>query len=186
MKRVVKNPVVRKHELVEIALKQFLHYGYEKTSVRSILKEANGEIGMFYHYFGSKEEIYKEAIKLFNENFIAELENISTINDLSFIEKINMMFLQTQKSLAEYSNLKTDTLDPEILSALHRTTLLAMVPFCENILANEKNITLPDVNLRCLSEFVLFGISSIIHDENFDFKYKIEQIHKILFHLMEL
>lgn len=37
--RTVKEPEVRKKELIETALKLFLKKGYEKTSVRDILKE---------------------------------------------------------------------------------------------------------------------------------------------------
>ena len=70
MSRIVKPPDIRKQELINIALKQFLEKGYERTSVRSILKEANGEIGMFYHYFESKSEIYEAALEKYNKKYI--------------------------------------------------------------------------------------------------------------------
>ncbi len=37
--RTVKEPEIRRQELIETALKLFLKKGYEKTSVRDILKE---------------------------------------------------------------------------------------------------------------------------------------------------
>lgn len=63
-------PELRKQELVRIALRQFLQQGYEKTSVRSIVKEANGEIGMFYHHFASKEEIFEAVLEQYNIAYI--------------------------------------------------------------------------------------------------------------------
>jgi AcrR family transcriptional regulator len=38
-------PELRKQELLEIAFRQFLQQGYEKHSIRSIVGEADGEIG---------------------------------------------------------------------------------------------------------------------------------------------
>lgn len=190
MKRVVKDPTIRKQELIMIALKQFLHNGYEKTSIRSILKEADGEIGMFYHYFSSKDEIYRASLDLFNHNFLDKLESVTKESNLSFIQRINKMFVCTQYALAEYANLKTDKLNPEMLSTIHRETLLTMLPFLEEMLINEenlKNIELPDIQLHFLSEFLLFGISAIIHDkEEVDFTFKTEQIRKILFQFIKL
>lgn len=184
MKRVVKDPMIRKQELTAIALKQFLLNGFEKTSVRSILKEANGEIGMFYHYFNSKDEIYKEALELFNKNFLIKLETVLCTDSISFIDKVNMMFMCTQEAIAEYSNLKTNSLNAEMLSTIHRTTLLSMVPFLERILEEEKSVELPDINIHFLSEFLLFGISSIIHDKDYDFSFKKQEIYKILHQLI--
>ncbi len=184
MKRVVKDPVIRKQELTAIALKQFLQNGYENTSVRSILKEVNGEIGMFYHYFNSKDEIYKEALELFNQNFLVKLENVSKTDNISFIEKVNMMFLCTQEAIAEYSNLTADNLNDAMLNTIHQKTLLSMIPFLERMLEKETNVELPNINLHFLSEFLLFGVSSIIHDKDYDFAFKQQQIYKILFHFI--
>ena len=52
-----KQSEMRKQELINIAMRQFIMQGYDKTSIRSIVGEAEGEIGMFYHHFASKEEI---------------------------------------------------------------------------------------------------------------------------------
>ena len=92
MTRIVKAPDVRRQELIGIALKQFLENGYEKTSIRSILKEADGEIGMFYHYFESKKEIYEAALEHYNEKYIAKMTELINAPGLGFHEKLNQIF----------------------------------------------------------------------------------------------
>lgn len=52
----------RREELVRAALELFLARGYEETSVRDILAAVHGEVGMFYHYFKSKDEIFDAAM----------------------------------------------------------------------------------------------------------------------------
>ncbi|MFD1177724.1 TetR/AcrR family transcriptional regulator [Paenibacillus puldeungensis] len=167
MSRIVKAPDVRRQELIEIALKQFLENGYEKTSVRSILKEADGEIGMFYHYFKSKNEIYEAALDNYNEKYISEFTEIVNSSSLSFEEKLNQIFTRLPDSIFEYSQMYTEKINPEIMAVLLSRTLLKMVPLFEEIILDglEKNImNAPVPNIHLLSQFILFGMSAVIHD----------------------
>lgn len=167
MSRIVKAPDVRRQELIDIALKQFLENGYEKTSVRSILNEAGGEIGMFYHYFKSKNEIYEAALESYNEKYIANFAEIGNTAGLSFEEKLNQIFTRLQGSILEYSLMYTENADPQIMAVLHTRSLLTMVPLFEHIILEgiEKNtMTGPVPNTHLLSQFILFGMSAIIHD----------------------
>lgn len=167
MSRIVKAPDVRRQELIEIALKQFLENGYEKTSVRSILKEADGEIGMFYHYFKSKNEIYEAALEDYNEKYIANLTEIVSSAGLSFKDKLNQIFTRVPGSISEYSLMYTDKVDPQIMTILHSRTLLKIVPLFERIIFEglERNtMNAPVPNIHLLSQFILFGMSAIIHD----------------------
>jgi AcrR family transcriptional regulator len=171
MSRIVKAPDVRRQELIDIALKQFLENGYEKTSVRSILKEADGEIGMFYHYFKSKNEIYEAALENYNEKYIAKFTEILNSAGLSFKEKLDQMFTRMQGSISEYSLMYTEKVDPQIMTVLHSRTLLKMVPLFEQIILKglEKNtMNVPVPNIHLLSQFILFGMSAIIHDFEVD------------------
>jgi len=167
MSRIVKAPDVRRQELIGIALKQFLENGYEKTSIRSILKEANGEIGMFYHYFKSKNEIYEAALENYNEKYIAKVTEIVNASGLSFEKKLNQIFSGLSGSISEYSLMYTESVNSEIMTVLLSRTLYEMVPLFESIILDgmkKNNLTPPVPNTHLLSQFILFGISAIIHD----------------------
>ncbi|KAB1434488.1 TetR/AcrR family transcriptional regulator [Candidatus Galacturonibacter soehngenii] len=184
MARIVKAPDVRKQELIEIALKQFLENGYEKTSIRSILKEAGGEIGMFYHYFKSKNEIYEAALENYNEKYIVRFTEIVNTVDLSFEEKMNQIFIYLPDSISEYSQMCTDKGNPEIMTILHARTLLKIVPLFEQLILDgieKKSIAAPVPSIHLLSQFILFGMSAIIHDREVDsMQEKIRHINALL------
>jgi AcrR family transcriptional regulator len=167
MSRIVKAPDERRQELIEIALKQFIENGYEKTSVRSILQEAGGEIGMFYHYFKSKNEIYEAALEKYNEKYLASFTQISNFPNLSFEQKLNQIFTLLANSLSEYGQNHSEKINPEIKTLLHSRTLLKIAPLFEQIIVDgvQNNIlNAPIPNLHLLSQFILFGISAVIHD----------------------
>ena len=167
MSRIVKSPDVRRQELIGIALKQFLEKGYEKTSIRSILKEVGGEIGMFYHYFKSKNEIFEAALENYNEKYIANFTEIVNSAGLSFKEKLHQIFTRLPGSISEYNLMYTEKVNPQIMTVLLSRTLLKMVPLFEHIILEGlgKNImNAPVPNIHLLSQFILFGMSAIIHD----------------------
>lgn len=167
MSRIVKAPDIRRQELIEIALRKFLENGYEKTSVRSILKAAGGEIGMFYHYFKSKNEIYEAALEHYNEKYISKVTEIADSSSLSFEEKLNQIFALLPDSISEYSQMHREQADPEMMTLLLSKTLLRMVPVFEQIVLDglEENIKhAPVPNTHLLSQFILFGMSAVIHD----------------------
>lgn len=190
MTRVVKSPEVRRQELIEIALRQFLETGYEKTSVRSILKEADGEIGMFYHYFKSKNEIYEAALEKYNESYIVKITEIINTSDLGFEEKLNQIFSGLSGSISEYGLMYTKEVNPEIMTILLSKTLLKMVPLFEQLILDglKKNtLKIPVQNTHLLSQFLLFGISAIIHDLEADsMEEKIGHIKVLLYKILDM
>ena len=48
----------KRDRIINAALKEF-SYGYKKASTDSIVKEAGISKGLLYHYFGTKEQLYK-------------------------------------------------------------------------------------------------------------------------------
>lgn len=51
-----------KQDLLEAGLNEFLIFGYEKASLRRIVKNANTTTGNFYNYFENKESLFDALI----------------------------------------------------------------------------------------------------------------------------
>ena len=118
-------PELRKQELLEIAFRQFLRQGYEKTSIRSIVGEVNGEVGMFYHHFASKEEIFNAVLEQYNLTYIGKIGRIiSEGKGSTFWELLERIFLDLEYSLDEYAGMNRGAANTQILTMLHQNTLL--------------------------------------------------------------
>ncbi len=48
----------KKEEILIAAQTLFLEKGFDGTSIRAIMKEAGGEIGLFYYYFRNKDHVF--------------------------------------------------------------------------------------------------------------------------------
>ena len=73
MKRIVKNPDVRRLEILQAAENLFAKEGYVKTSVESIIKEAGIAKGTFYYYFKAKEDILEALVEQVAEKLEAHI-----------------------------------------------------------------------------------------------------------------
>ena len=85
----------KRDEIIMTAMKLFFEHGYEATSVRMIMNEVGGEIGMFYHYFKSKDMLFDTVVERFfkeySENFEAVLLTCKTRED--FVKKLMLQMI---------------------------------------------------------------------------------------------
>lgn len=72
--RTVKEPDVRKQEILDGAIRVFARKGYDRTTIADIARELNISQGLCYRYYPSKEEIYDAALEKYAD-FIAQ-ENL--------------------------------------------------------------------------------------------------------------
>ena len=52
----------------------FFENGYESTTVRMIMDRVGGEIGMFYHYFKSKDMLFDQVVDRFFQGYQKSFE----------------------------------------------------------------------------------------------------------------
>lgn len=93
MKRVKKDPEVRREELMDVAEELFLINGYDETPVSDIVKKAQVGQGTFYYYFKSKDEILDALADRYLEGFIASVEKLVKREDLNAAGKITAFFM---------------------------------------------------------------------------------------------
>ena len=77
--------LMRKSQILDIALSHFIKYGYYGTSTRKISDEAGISSGLMFHYFSDKKAIYEELVQLGSEKMTIPEEYGD--NPLIFFEK---------------------------------------------------------------------------------------------------
>ncbi len=80
-----------KDKIIEKALEYFSTHDYERTSLNVIAKELNVTKGAIYHYFGSKDELFKETV-LYIMNKLEELFFMMAKANMNFKELLKAWF----------------------------------------------------------------------------------------------
>lgn len=170
MKRNAKPPEIRKQELIAAALKLFSEKGYEDTSVRDILNAVGGEVGMFYHYFKSKDEIFELSIAYFMEQYASECSAICKSNTDSFLQSIDRLIAFQYETMKTYKAIWSGKIHWSMVSAIYKKTVESIIPYVEGLInkaaeRNEISINPGALNIHEVTLFLVYGISGVLHEK---------------------
>lgn len=148
--RRIKEPEVRKTEILDAAQKLFIEKGYAKTTVTDILNVHGLSKGVFYYYFKSKEEVMDAIIMRIVSADVAAAKEIADDPDLPAIQKLfQILFAQKPQSgegkeqmLEQFHHPSNAEMHQKSLiqSILHLTPVLAQVVkqgISENVMATD-------------------------------------------------
>ena len=154
----------KKDEIIKTATALFFEKGYEATSVRMIMEIVNGEIGMFYHYFRSKEELFDSVVEKFFDDYREKFEDL--INEFKTPDDLVDSFLPLyEESMSKFALLRGN-MHWTIQYAMSGKTIESMRPAIEKLLSSW-NIK-SDVPIDILAGQLLYGISATIHSKGFE------------------
>lgn len=160
----------KKDEIVKSALELFLKNGYEATTVRMILNKVDGEVGMFYHYFKSKEELFDETVRLFlrqyGQSFSEILDCSANSTDIIFDALSNLL----KNNINKYKKITHTNFHWSMQIALNELTVISIVPHVTKILEKLRNEELICPTVPCsdreLAGYILYGARAILHEKN--------------------
>ena len=98
--RSVKEPDVRKQEILEGAIKVFAKKGYDGTTISDIAKELNISQGLCYRYFPSKDAIYDAALEKYAGSIAREDQRMTDL-DLPIKDLVDRVTSATDYKKAE-------------------------------------------------------------------------------------
>lgn len=88
MARTLKDPEVRRNEIIDVAQGLFISKGYENTSIQDVLDGAGIAKGTFYHYFDSKMALLDSLVARLTEARLSSVEPIVHDSRMSALQKM--------------------------------------------------------------------------------------------------
>jgi len=90
--RIVKEPLVRRNEILDAAQRFMFSQGYEQMTIQDILDDLKISKGAFYHYFNSKTELLEALIARLQSEAEQVIIPILQDSQLSSVEKLQRFF----------------------------------------------------------------------------------------------
>ena len=78
-----------REKILAAATRVFFEHGFEATSVKMILEEADVVTGSFYHFFPSKEILFEQVIERFLEEYSERVGDILGDENLSLDQTLD-------------------------------------------------------------------------------------------------
>lgn len=171
-KRNVERPDVRKAEIVRLAKGLFLEKGYDAVSVREIVQatDSAGSPGLFYYYFKSKRDVYKEVLDS------TVKEELLKRGDLAYGSRtIEEKILGSLKALqSDFQNLKKllqNGKNRNVVSELSERFVDGEIPLAEEMITEliasngGKNPIINRAHCKDLARFIVYGMNGILRGE---------------------
>lgn len=86
--RDVKDPEIRRAEIMDAAMLLFMEKGYANTTTQDIVDKVNISRGLLYYHFKNKEDILYCLVERYSEKLLREIHVIVNDDDKTAIEKI--------------------------------------------------------------------------------------------------
>ena len=159
-----------REKIVAAATKVFFAYGFEATSVKMILEEADVVAGSFYHFFPSKEALFEAVVENFLTDYSGQISGILQQDGLG-MEEVTERFLDVFiKSTKVYREvLQGDRLHWTVQSALRDKTFQTMAgPIAVFLAKQEAEGTIKkklDVEAETLAWLLIRGSEAVIHSK---------------------
>ncbi len=158
-----------KNKIVEVASKMFFEKGYEGTSVRAIMREVGGEIGLFYYYYESKDALFSDVLENSFEPYKAEFEKIARGAQTDPYQPLLRFFVYVKKQVRIFREKYEANMHRTVRWAIRERTLTVMEPYIERIIrAIVPFGAKPVMPVPLTAVFLSHGIGSIILHEDAD------------------
>ena len=158
-----------KNKIVEVASKMFFEKGYEGTSVRAIMREVGGEIGLFYYYYESKDALFSDVLENFFEPYKAEFEKIAREAQTDPYQPLLRFFVYVKKQVRIFREKYEANMHRTVRWAIRERTLTVMEPYIERIIrAIVPFGAKPVMPVPLMAVFLSHGVGSIILHEDAD------------------
>lgn len=177
-----------KNRMLEVATKMFFEKSYEGTSVRDIVKEVGCEVGLFYYYYKTKDDLFTDVMENFFEpykkDFQALVEQARAISERALLRFFEYM----KKKVIEFREKYSANMHRTIRWAIREQALTVIEPYIEEIIqiVVEHGAKFKmDIHLTAI--FLAHGIGSVILHEDAEYvEETTEQLRKVVNLIMGL
>ncbi|MFJ7933931.1 TetR/AcrR family transcriptional regulator [Sporosarcina sp. NPDC096371] len=167
MKRISKEPDIRRQELMDIGFELYMKNGIGGFSIKDVVNRAGVATGLFYYYFKSKEEFVDEVLNNFIVKNMKEIQQILASNEPSIMQKMKdalEVFWVFAEKLAPYKNVSSFQTEQHFL--LEQKVFVQIQPQIQQVIDEGVRTGIFQTDNSILaSEFILYGLSGIAHSE---------------------
>ncbi|KMQ10488.1 TetR/AcrR family transcriptional regulator [Bacillus cereus] len=167
MKRISKEPDIRRQELMDIGFELYMKNGMKGFGIKDVVNRADVATGLFYYYFKSKENFVDEVLNDFIVKNMELIEEILVSNERSVMQKMKDsldIFWTFIEKLAPYKNVSSFQTEQHF--QLEQKLFARMQPLIRQVIEEGVNVGFFYTDNSLLaSGFILYGLSSIAHSE---------------------
>lgn len=157
-----------KNRIIEVGNRLFFEKGFDGTGIREIMKEVGADVGAFYYYYKSKDELFEDVLNNFFAPYEVDFEKIASEAEQRPYRALLRFFEYVKLSTREFRAKYDGHIHKTVRWAIREQTLTVLEPYIERII----NILIsyggkPTMDAHTMAIFLSHGVGSVIlHEES--------------------
>lgn len=159
-----------KNKIVEVATTKFFEQGYDGTGVREVMRDVGADIGTFYYYFKSKDELFYEVLSRFFEPYKKDFAEIAEgAKDVPY-RSLLRFFQYMKKEVRIFREKYADNMHFTVRYTIREQALEVIEPYIEEIIRTLVSYgAKPKMEPHLMAVFLTYGVGSWILHEDADY-----------------
>lgn len=159
----------RKEELINIAMEFFLSKGYEETSIKDIILQADVAYGLFYYYFDTKEAVLVEIVQRWLDSYVKILTNVGLFACKNVEDAIRLFIKGSNIFMSQFGGL-IDILHMDSNEMIHDVVAKLFLKFIADVVMDIMKIGNDSGEyqfkyIEQSAKALVYGIYQAIHDD---------------------
>ena len=158
-----------KNRILQVGRQLFFENGFDGTGVRAIMKAVGADVGAFYYYYTSKDELFDDVMEHFFAPFHADFDRLAKEAEETPYRSLLRFFIYLSDKTREFRAQYAENMHRTVRLAIRESTLTIMEPYVERIIhtLTEKGAK-PILDEKAAAVFVSHGVGSVILHEDSD------------------
>ena len=158
-----------KKRILEVGGRQIFERGYEGTSIRGIMQEVGGEVGLFYYYYKTKDELFTDVLDHFFEPYRRGFEALAEKAKRSPQQALLRFFVYIKREVRIFRRKYEGNMHRTVRWAIRERALTVIEPYLEEIIRTLIAYgATPVMDAHTTAVFLAHGVGSCILHEDAD------------------
>ncbi len=158
-----------KRRIMEVGGRMIFEKGYEGAGIRAIMREVGGEVGLFYYYYKTKDDLFTDVLDHFFEPYRRDFERLAAEAHERPHQALLRFFVYIKRRVREFRALYAGSMHRTVRWAIREQTLTEIEPYLEHILGTLiENGAKPTMDAHTMAIFLSHGVGSCILHEDAD------------------
>ena len=123
-----------KNKMIEVGTKLFFEKGFDGTCIRNITDELDCEVGLFYYYYKTKDDLFSDVLDHFFEPYKADFATLVESAKQNPNQALMRFFGYMKVKVREFRDKYEGNMHRTVRWAIREQTLTVIEPYIEQIL----------------------------------------------------
>jgi AcrR family transcriptional regulator len=143
-------------EILGVAKRLFFEKGFDGVTIRTIQREVGCEVGLFYYYFKSKEQIFDVVLTELQSDWENVFKEVLQKEDGDSVAQLMLIFETAYEIAKEFRGEKAEELHWSVQGAMYNRLAAVIEGYIAAILGSTKTET--DIDNKALASIIAGGM----------------------------